>query len=500
MHGADGFEMLFNSYIFLFVFLPAAWVVFRLAGRLRVGAAPMITLVAASLIFYAYWDVRFVLLIVLSAAFNYCWALLLDRPRLHSRFWLALGIGVNLAVLGYFKYTNFLLENLSRTGLLTGMKWDIILPLGISFFTFVQVAYLVDRYRGAARPGGPLEYATFATFFPQLIAGPIVRQQEIVPCYRGLRLCAMSYRNLGIGLGLIALGLFKKVIIADTLSPWVDDAFDTTDKLTFLEAWAAALTYALQIYFDFSAYSDLAIGVAKLFNVDLPINFRSPYKATSEIDFWRRWHVSLSRFLRDYLYIPLGGNRRGVGRQYANLLATMLLAGLWHGAAWTFVLWGGLHGAYLSVNHMIRRLSKRLAVQVPPWLGWAATFTCVNVAWVFFRAQSVGRAVDIVRGMAGLNGVVLKSRHVPDAVARVLAFLHVPIIPDTATWHWAGPHQFNMVLAATVIALALPNAWDWAHQSIGRRPTRLTAVFIGITMCISVLFLGKVSQFVYFQF
>jgi alginate O-acetyltransferase complex protein AlgI len=407
---------------------------------------------------------------------------------------------VNLAVLGYFKYTNFLLENLSRAGLLPRMEQDIILPLGISFFTFVQIAYLVDIHTGVARRGGLLQYATFVTFFPQLIAGPIVRYREIVPCYAGLRLCAMSYRNVAAGLGFIALGLFKKAVLADSFSPWVDDAFGTTDKLSFIEAWGAGLAYTFQIYFDFSAYSDMAIGVARLFNVDLPINFNSPYKATSIIDFWRRWHITLSRFLRDYLYIPLGGNRKGAARQYVNLLATMLLAGLWHGAGWTFVLWGGLHGVYLAINHMFRRMSRRFALRVPAWAGWAVTFACVNVAWVFFRADSVSRAVDIVKGMAGINGIFLKSRHLPDFLVQALAAVHIPVVAKSATWHYFAPDERNLILIAAILALAAPNTWEWAHRSIERRPTRQTAIFVGAVLCISVLFLGKVNEFLYFQF
>jgi len=492
--------MLFNSYEFLLVFLPVTWVIFRLVARLRVPAAAMVTLVAASLVFYGYWNPKLVLLLVLSIAFNYCWSTWLDRSRAYSRLLLALGIGVNLAVLGYFKYTNFLLENLSQAGLLAQMKRDIVLPLGISFFTFVQIAYLVDIYTGVAQRGGLLRYATFVTFFPQLIAGPIVRYREIVPCYGSLRLCARSYRNIAVGLGFIALGLFKKTVLADNLSPWVDDTFGTTDKLSFIEAWGASLAYTFQIYFDFSAYSDMAIGLARLFNVDLPINFHSPYKATSIIDFWRRWHITLSRFLRDYLYIPLGGNRRGAARQYVNLLATMLLAGLWHGAGWTFVLWGGLHGAYLALNHMFRRLSRRLALRVPGWAGWAVTFACVNVAWVFFRADSLGRAVDIVKGMAGMNGVIVKSRHLPEFLVQALAAVHIPVVAKTATWHYFAPQQRNLILIAAVIALAIPGAWEWVRSSIERCPTRRTAIFIGVLLCVSVLFLGKVNEFIYFQF
>jgi alginate O-acetyltransferase complex protein AlgI len=492
--------MQFSSYAFLFIFLPVTWVVFRLVARLRLPAAAMVTLVVASLVFYGYWNPKLVLLLLLSVAFNYYWSAWLDRSQAYAKLLLTIGIGVDLALLGYFKYTDFLLENLSRTGLVPRMEQHIVLPLGISFFTFVQIAYLVDIYRGTARRGGLLHYVTFATFFPQLIAGPIVRYREIVPCYGGLRLCARSHRNVAVGLGFIVLGLFKKTVLADAFVPWVDDAFGTTDKLSFIEAWGATLAYALQIYFDFSAYSDMAIGVGKLFNIDLPINFNSPYKATSVIDFWRRWHITLSRFLRDYLYIPLGGNRKGAARQYVNLLATMLLAGLWHGAGWTFVLWGALHGAYLAVNHLFRRIARRLQWHVPALAGWAATFACVNVAWVFFRADSIGRALDIVKGMAGMNGVFIESRHLPEFLVRALAAVHVSVTDRAATWHYFAPEQSNLILLTTVIALALPNAWEWVHGSIERRPTWRTAVLVAAVLCVSVLFLGKVNEFLYFQF
>lgn len=492
--------MLFNSYEFLLVFLPVTWVIFRLVARFRVPAAAMATLITASLVFYGYWNPKLILLLLLSVAFNYFWSAWLDRARTHARLRLAFGIAVNLAVLGYFKYANFLLENMTQAGILPRIEWDVVLPLGISFFTFVQIAYLVDVYTGLARRGGLLQYTTFVTFFPQLIAGPIVRYREIVPCYADLRLCAKSYRNAAVGLGFIALGLFKKTVLADTLSPWVEDAFGTTDKLTFIEAWGASLAYTFQIYFDFSAYSDVAIGVAKLFNVDLPINFNSPYKATSVIDFWRRWHITLSRFLRDYLYIPLGGNRRGAARQYVNLLATMLLAGLWHGAGWTFVFWGGLHGAYLAVNHLFRRIRRRFQLRVPAWAAWAVTFACVNVAWVFFRAESMSRAMSIVKGMVGMNGIIVKSRHLPEFLVDALALIHVPVVGRPATWHYFSPHERNMILLVAVMALAMPNTWEWLHNSIGRRPTKRTAIFVGVVLCIAVLFLGKVNEFLYFQF
>jgi alginate O-acetyltransferase complex protein AlgI len=491
--------MLFNSYVFLFAFLPLAWLAVWLAGRLRSTSAVLVTLIAASLVFYSYWNPKFVLLLLASVAFNYAWGRLLQGTHSHSRLLLALGIGVNLSVLGYFKYTNFFLDNLARVVAVPWARQDIFLPLGISFFTFQQIAYLADCHTRAAGPCSLLHYAAFVTFFPQLIAGPIVRHRAMMPQYRSLRLCAVSSRNIGVGLGYIALGLFKKTVIADSLSVWVNDAFGTTDLLTLVEAWGAALGYTLQIYFDFSAYSDIAIGVARLFNIRLPLNFDSPYKATSIIDFWRRWHMTLSRFLRDYLYIPLGGSRRGLLRQYVNLLATMLLAGLWHGAAWTFVLWGGLHGVLLSLNHLLRRLGRRFAVQTPAWAGWCLTFACVSATWVFFRAESMSQAVSILKGMVGLNGFALKGGHLPKFLVPVLQALGATL-GKPPTWHYGGPHERNFIIFAMVLALALPNTWQWARQSIGRKPTPVTAVFVGLVLCTAVLYLGKVSEFIYFQF
>ena len=382
------------------------------------------------------------------------------------------------------------------------LQWserDIFLPLGISFFTFQQIAYLVDCYRGITRERNVAQYALFVSFFPQLIAGPIVHHEEMISQFRRLRTYAMNYRNLAMGLGFLSLGLLKKLVIADSLSPWVKDAFDTTDALTFVEAWGAALAYTFQIYFDFSAYSDMAVGLGKLFNIDLPMNFNSPYKATSIIDFWKRWHMTLSRFLRDYVYIPLGGNRRGVLRRYLNLLATMLIGGLWHGAAWTFVFWGGLHGVLLCINHAARRLCRRFSFSVPDWIGWMLTFGSVVFGWVFFRAGSFGRAVSIVKGMVGLNGIVIGGGDLPDFLADALRALHVTI-GKPAVWHYFGPHQRNLLIVATVVSLCLPSTWQWVHRQVGDRPTWQSAAGIAVALCVSVLFLGRVTEFLYFQF
>ncbi len=362
--------MLFNSYTFLFLFLPFTWILFRFACAKRVLDVALALLMIASLVFYSYWNPPFVFLILFSILFNYSWGRLIERSSQHTRthtLWLYSGVAINLLLIAYFKYANFMMSNITW---LFAEEWsprDIFLPLGISFFTFQQIAYLIDCSKGLAKEHAFTHYALFVTFFPQLIAGPIVRYEEIMPQFSRLRTFAMNYRNIAMGLTLLSLGLFKKVVVADTLSPWVAAAFDTHAPLTLFEAWGGVLSYTFQIYFDFSGYSDMALGLGKLFNIDLPINFNSPYKALSISDFWRRWHMTLSSFLRDYLYIPLGGNRQGKLRRNVNLMTTMLLGGLWHGASWNFVVWGGLHGAYLVVNHAYKRLFSALSITPPPY-------------------------------------------------------------------------------------------------------------------------------------
>ena len=295
-----------------------------------------------------------------------------------------------------------------------------MLPLGISFFTFQKIAYLVDAYRGEVRAGGFLSFALFVTFFPQLIAGPIVHHSEVIPQFGQKSTYRPNLDNLSMGIGIFVLGLAKKTVLADSIATYATPVFRAAQAgadPTLFEAWGGALAYTFQLYFDFSGYSDMAIGLALMFNIRLPINFNSPYKATNIIDFWRRWHITLSRFLRDYLYIPLGGNRHGVARRYANLMLTMLLGGLWHGAGWTFIVWGGLHGIFLVINHFWHALGVGSATTSgarPGSDGSAArtiTFLAVMVAWVFFRAEDFDAATRILAGMAGLNGVQLPASY-----------------------------------------------------------------------------------------
>ena len=393
--------MLFNSQAFVLGFLPP---VLALYYVVRGTAARQAVLVTASLLFYAGWDPRFVPALVGLTVANWGVARWWGATR---RDWvLVLGIVGNLAVLGVCKYADFLGAN-AAAALGVGFEpFGIILPLGVSFFTFQKISYLVDLRRGDRHVYGLLEFAAFVTFFPQLIAGPLVRHNEMIPQFacdpRGLRGGDVIWENLSRGALLFTIGFAKKAGIADTAALICDPVFAkaAVGPVMGAEAWAGAGAYAVQILFDFSGYSDMAIGLGRMFGLRLPINFDAPYRATSIRDFWRRWHVTLSRFLRDYVYVPMGGNRGGAWRQTRNVVATMLLGGLWHGAAWSFVAWGGVHGVALAVNGVW----VRMGVRMPAVLGWVLTMLFVVLAWVLFRAPDFGTALRVYAGMAGLEG------------------------------------------------------------------------------------------------
>ena len=423
--------MLFNSFAFIFLFLPIAVVGFFGVSRVRheLGTA---WLVLASLFFYGWWDYRYVPLLVGSILFNYLVGRRLEQlaaghaiergghvtaemPHYRARkAWLAFGTLANVALLGYFKYTDFFLG--TWNALAGAMVFDlphIVLPLGISFFTFTQTAYLVDAYRGQARTPSLLAYGEFVTIFPHLIAGPIINHKKMMPQFVAEETFHVNWTNLSAGVTLFVLGLFKKVCLADTIAPWVNAAFAQTDGLTCLAAWAAVIGYTLQLYFDFSGYSEMALGLGLMLNLRLPQNFDSPYQARSIIDFWRRWHITLGLWVRDYLYIPMGGNRFGKWRQMRNLFVSMLIIGLWHGAGWTYVLWGAWHGVMLMINHAWRGIGRML----PEPVCWLLTMAGVILGWVFFRASDFHTAGIIFAAMANLSSLAL------DVDAGQLAFL-----------------------------------------------------------------------------
>ncbi|PTR16117.1 D-alanyl-lipoteichoic acid acyltransferase DltB (MBOAT superfamily) [Nitrosospira sp. Nsp2] len=407
--------MIFSSPKFILLFLPIAFLGYFYLNRIRLVLAGKAWLVAVSLFFYAYWNIAYLPLLVGSILFNFAIGTALapnpDKPaRFSRRLVLAFGIIGNLGLLGYFKYADFLIDNINAAFDIGVISPHLLLPLGISFFTFTQIAYLVDSYRGEAREYDFLNYALFVTFFPHLIAGPILHHGEMMSQFKSRWTLVMRYRNIALGLFIFSIGLFKKVVIADTFAVWANAGFEGGETLDFFSAWGTSLSYTFQLYFDFSGYCDMAIGAALLFNIWLPINFNSPYQALDIQDFWRRWHMTLSRYLRDYLYIPLGGNRCSTPRVYLNLMATFILGGLWHGASWMFVLWGAFHGAAL----VIHRAWSGFGLRMPRAMAWLLTFNFINLTWIFFRADTLESALRIIRGMADINSVFnLTALHVP---------------------------------------------------------------------------------------
>jgi alginate O-acetyltransferase complex protein AlgI len=415
--------MLFNSFIFIFIFLPITLIVYFRIGRYGYRSVAIIWLIIASLFFYGWWNPAYLGLILGSILFNYAISKFINRNiNRQSIYVLVFGIAVNLGFLGYFKYANFFADNVNSLFATSFHVNQIIVPLAISFFTFQQIAYLVDSWRGETGGYKFLHYCLFVTFFPQLIAGPIVRHKETLPQFAKNIVGKLNYENLAVGLSLFILGLFKKVVIADTAVTYVTPFFDIATHggdLTFVEGWVAALAYTFQLYFDFSGYSDMAIGLARMFGIVLPINFNSPYKAYNIIDFWRMWHITLSDWLRDYIFFPV---RRSLLRKYRNKhtyltllvppMITMLVSGLWHGAGWTFVLWGGLHGMYLVINQAWRTINSKLILisKFPLYLlnniSWLITFLSLVVAWVLFRAPTIHSALLILKAMFGFNGIV----------------------------------------------------------------------------------------------
>lgn len=425
--------MTFISPYFLFLFLPAVLLAYRICQQAKILHLSVKCLVLASFVFYAVWDYRFVPLLLTSALFNFMFASKLDAaasPKARKRLFI-LSLVFNLLLLCFFKYSAFLLTNLNLLYSSSPSTLDIVLPLGISFFTFTQIGYLVDVFKGMPAERRLDRYLLFVSYFPHLVAGPIFHAREMMPQFSRRLGQPLVSRNVAVGLAIFIIGFAKKALIADNLAVYASPVFDaaaTGYVPFFLEAWSALLAYSLQIYFDFSGYCDMAIGLSFFFGVRLPINFNSPYKATSIIDFWRRWHITLSRYLRDYLYIPLGGGKSGLARQLVNIHIVMLLGGLWHGAGWTFIVWGGLHGLLLSFNHAWRRLFPSDAHSFLVTVSCRIlTFLCVTLAWTFFRSADFTTAGIMLSALSGHNGVFLPIewlRYSP--IAHFSALLDLP--------------------------------------------------------------------------
>lgn len=453
------------------------------------------------------------------------------RNHVHAKLFLTLAITANLVLLGCYKYANFFIDTINW---LSGDKThlvDIILPLGISFFTFTQIAFLVDVYRGEAREYNFIRYLLFVTYFPHLIAGPVLHHVQMIPQFARKETYRLQLDNVALGLSIFTIGLAKKVILADSFSDYAGPVFAAAGlgiQPDFIEAWTGTMAYTLQLYFDFSGYSDMAIGISMVFNIKLPINFNSPYKATNIIEFWRRWHITLSQFLRDYLYIPMGGNRNGKIIRYINLMITMLLGGLWHGANWTFVIWGGLHGFYLIINYAWRSLvagrmfTQIVTTRVYYLAATLLTFLCIMIAWIFFRAESFSSAILMLNGCFGYGGISFPSKLgilidnfdglrslLPAGVSYDGVFLN---IPGLGSMGGIAPFARLLVLGLLIVWFA-PNSqqiFNFTGQenqearlfnwNIVWQPKPIIGFFLGCVLCLVLSKLDKVSTFLYYQF
>ena len=514
--------MLFSSWQFILVFLPVAAAVFALIPA-RLRTARKWWLLAASLAFYGWWKIEYIPLLLFSIGFNYAAAEGIARSRQpgRSRWILHAGVAANLALLGYFKYTNFLLYN---AGILSGHNFphlDIVLPLAVSFFTFTQIGYLVDVSRDTKLHYGPLDYALFVVFFPHLIAGPIVRHWEVIPQYaeKDLRPDGTDWAA---GLTLFLCGLCKKLLLADTVAVFANTVFDAAARgasLNWFDAWLGTLAFTVQLYFDFSGYSDMAIGLARLFGIKFPANFDSPYQAKSIAEFWQRWHMTLTRFLREYLYIPLGGNRCGAPRQVFNVMATFLLSGLWHGAGWTYIAWGGIHGAALVLAQKWRTWRPGFLWRADHWAAElasrASTFLLVVLAWVFFRAANLATAGRVLASMLGFHGLTISAKAIETGGAplRWLAGAGVRVTPDSLgmadynkPWHWTAallllawlaPNTQQLLAACDPVTGFTPRPTRW------RFPIGAPLGFILGALMFQVLrsrYFTPESPFLYFNF
>jgi alginate O-acetyltransferase complex protein AlgI len=474
--------MPFNSLTFL-VFFAVVLVLHNLPLPWRVKK---FNLLWESYLFYAAWNPPFVLLLILATVVDWFAAKGIYRARTKAarRFWLVATLGVNFGMLGFFKYSNFLLATFVQVAHAADINYrplqlDIVLPIGISFFTFVTMSYTLDVYRGRMKPWNSfLDYAMFVTFFPHLIAGPILRAADFLP--QCLQPKKPSWNEFNWGLSLFVLGLFQKIVLADYfLAPAVETVFGSTERLGLIDSWIGTMAFAGQILFDFAGYSTCAIGIAQCLGFSLPKNFRYPYAAIGFSDFWRRWHITLSAWLRDYLYIPLGGNRKGTPRTYLNLFITMLLGGLWHGAAWTFVVWGGLHGIFLAAERLVKKWfrtpawSQKLVARLLIALG---TYLLVCLAWVFFRARGFKQAIDMIASMLGFHSSGTPTILSPSTQVCVLTLTVLAL-----TTHW-------IMRDRTLENVAGQSPW-WV------RSIALSGMLLGI-----LLTPGQDRAFIYFQF
>ncbi len=510
--------MLFNSYIFLFVFLPLALIGCYLLAGTGWQRMAMIYLVGMSLFFYGWWNPVYLWLLGASIASNFALGVALNRAgdALFRRGLMILGVVFNLGLLGYFKYANFFVDTLNDVAGTSYTLEVIVLPLAISFFTFQQITYIVDTWKGIVKEHSFLHYCLFVTFFPQLLAGPIVHHKEMLPQFKQGTAMRFSHSNLAVGSALLVLGLFKKVVMADSLGAYAAPTFllaEQGDTVYFLPGWIAAIAFTLGVYFDFSAYSDMALGLARMFGIHLPINFLSPMKARNIIELWQGWHITLTRFLRNYIFKPLGGAKHGAVRRHTNTMVTMLLGGLWHGASWTFVIWGGLNGLFLVINHLWITLCQRLGWPLSRYRGWRLfshflTFNAFCAAAVFFKAETISSASAMLRGMFGFNGFAM-TQFLAGSLTKGGVF-------NFLLFYGQG---LAMILWTLVMVLVLPNVYQIMGSGMaetkfypgrlyrykGRRllwqPDWRWATAMAVLLLVVLHYMAAdVQEFIYFQF
>ncbi len=487
--------MLFNSYIFVLLFLPMSLMGWFLLNRCKSQLPANLFLVGMSLWFYGYFNPGYLWILGCSIVGNYLIARVLSKEGLQTgvrRAVLTAGIVANGGCIFYYKYFDFFLSNINSVFGQDFVLLHVVLPLGISFFTFQQISFLVDSYRGETREYGFVEYALFVSFFPQLVAGPIVLHKEMIPQFREEKNRQFQAENLSKGLYIFARGLFKKVLIADTFGLAVTAGFGVVPYLSSMEAVLVSVAYTLQLYFDFSGYCDMAIGIGSMFNIQLPQNFNSPYKSVSIMDFWDRWHMSLTRFLREYIYFPLGGSRGGRLKTYRNIMIVYLVSGIWHGANWTFVLWGLLHGLLNCLNRACKKYWDKLFVG----LRWVITFGLVNVLWIFFRAESVSQACVFIGRMFGEHGF-----GVGKWMTECFDMVEVVFVERAAGIYYKLMEMMPQVhmVAFFVIAFAIVLLGKNSSE-VKFKPTLARGLGTIIMLVWSIISFTGVSAFLYFNF
>ncbi|MBF0463735.1 MAG: MBOAT family protein [Nitrospirae bacterium] len=492
--------MLFNSYVYLFAFLPATICVYFFLNKLKKTFAARVFLILASFIFYSWWNIWDLPVIIISVIFNYSIGLKLGKTNISSdrkRLFIT-GVSLNILLLIFYKYTDFLILNIN-TLLNTNINTlKLTLPLGISFFTITQIAYLSDAYRQTVKEYKGTNYSLFVAFFPHLLAGPILHHREMMPQFDRMRNKVFSSKNTVRALVLIVIGLIKKIAIADYLSAWADFGFDSAGNLSLLQAWITSLSYTLQIYFDFSGYTDMALGSALLLNIHLPLNFNSPYKSLNIREFWRAWHMTLSRFLRDYLYIPLGGNRCGTARVNLNIILTFILGGIWHGAGWGFLIWGALHGFAYAFYRLWQSTGLRLARPI----AWFLTFNFINITWIFFRAKSFADAVKVIKGMVNFGSTEVKTFLNTVTMDFINLFQNKEKFQAISTLcnYFSSDGAKIMYLAILItVCVSCRNSNDISKDFSPNLRNALLFGFLG-AVAIMLLHKEKLSKFLYFNF